>query len=86
MQRFRVWRLFGERILRHLLHRCQAQRHAWSCTPPHVRPEEIAPRGVCTGLQGVHVVSLIKNTLEASSVAVFEMPFGDSAAISFNMG
>ena len=66
MQRSRVWSWFPEQIVRQLLHRCQAQRHAWSCTPPHVNPEEIAPRGVCTGLDGFHVVSLIKHTLEAS--------------------
>ena len=66
MQRSRVWRRFGEEIIRKLLHHPQAQRHAWSCTPPHARPEEIAPRGVRTGLHGIPIVAQIKHALEAS--------------------
>ena len=65
MQRSRVWRRFGEEILRQLLHRRQAQRHSRSCMPPHVHPEEIAPRGVCTGLHGSQKVVQIKHALEA---------------------
>ena len=86
MQRSRVWRRFGEEMLRQLLHRCQAQRRSWSCTPPNVQSEEFAPNGVRTGLHGIRIMAQIKHTLwKTVSVVVFEMGRGGSLTMLLNM-